>query len=407
MITILKQLECPNCGSPIEQRSASTQSVVCPACGSHIAIGAGDPEKLGDGRKPPTSPVPIEIGDMANFGGIEHIVLGRVVYRGWSQNDSSDQWMWHEWMLGTGDGRMLWLNYDEKGFGIYRKLRIREPFDPMKDWTMPIGNGKTTRVHERYPAQIVGAEGEITWRATPGETMFIAEAAQDNRRYSAQMTAEEFEFHEGIPYSEQDVALAFGKEDWAARAARQVNSRQTRVTVGILSLVFAILGFFGALASTATGEVIVSQPLALSQSQPIGVIPVNFDQIERPALVRVSMSGQSLPENSFVDLDVNVIAPNEDRFYLFSQELWHETGIDEGEFWRETQYTTSELFVPMEVGEHQLELRYDAASTAQQNLTLNVTVERNRVMSGWFVSYAVIAAIIGFILLFFGARETS
>lgn len=405
--TILKRLACPDCGSPLDQRSAATQAVVCPTCGSHVAIGSGDPEKLGDGRRPPRSPVPIELGDTATFGNVEHVVLGRVVYRGWSQHDSSDQWTWHEWMVGTSDGRMLWLTHDEKGFAIYRKLRIREAFDPMSDWQIPIGNGQTVRVHERYPAEIIGAEGELTWRATPGEAMFVAEGANHNRRYSVQKTAEEFEFHEGIPYDERDVALAFGKEDWAARVKRRASSGQTRTGVAVLCLIFAVLGFVGAIVASGTGEVAQSQQLQLSQAQPVGSVPVVFDMVERPAIVQVSLPGQSLPENSVVDLDVNVIAPNGERTYLFAQELWHETGVSEGEFWRETQYRTSELFVPMETGEHQLEFTYDAAtSTAQQNLTLSVIVQRNHVMPNWLVVYAIISAILGFWLLFFGRSSS-
>lgn len=58
----LTRLECPNCGAPIDQFNATSQSLVCPTCGSHVSLGMDTPEILGQGSKLPPAPRPIEIG---------------------------------------------------------------------------------------------------------------------------------------------------------------------------------------------------------------------------------------------------------------------------------------------------------------------------------------------------------
>ncbi|MDQ7034905.1 MAG: DUF4178 domain-containing protein [Anaerolineae bacterium] len=165
----LKRLECPNCGSPIDQFNASSQALVCPTCGSTVAIGMGDAEVIekGGGRIP-RSPFPIELGDKATIAQTEYMVLGRVVYRGW---DDEESWTWHEWLLGGSDGRMIWMSYDESGFALFQKMRFRSEFNAQSDSRLDIGEGKKAYIHERYPAQILGAEGELTWRAKRGDRL--------------------------------------------------------------------------------------------------------------------------------------------------------------------------------------------------------------------------------------------
>lgn len=401
--TAVTKLECPNCRAPLEQHAATAQTIVCNTCGTHVAIGMGEPEDLGKGRKAPPAPKPIKIGERATLNDTEYLVLGRVVYRGWSEKERDDVWTWHEWMLGGPNGRMLWLTYDEKGFALYKKARFRGAFDATRDRTLDLGE-KKINIQERYPARIIGAEGELTWRAQPGEQLYVAEGQYQNTRYSVQQTAEELEVHEGQPFAEKVIAEAFGNEQWAKQASSTEKNRSALRTAGAVAILFAVASFIvGALAGT-TGDEIEPRFLTLSRSQPSQIVELDLPEADRPAIVSVSLDGGSLRENTSADIDVNIVSPDGTTQYLFVQELWHETGRDSDGPWRDTRYESSQMFVPTQSGLHKLELAYDVNSTAD-NVSVELNVRRNHVMPVWFMIYGVTAMLLGIFLLFLGMRN--
>jgi ribosomal protein S27E len=402
--TPLKRLECPNCTKPIDQFNATTQAVVCPSCGSTVALGMGDPELLekGGGRIPP-SPFPIKLGDKAKIADTEFVVLGRVVYRGW---DDEDSWQWHEWLLGGSDGRMVWLAFDETGFGLFQKMRFRSAFNAQTDFQLDIGEGKNAFIHERYPAQIIGAEGELTWRAKRGDRLFMAEGNGGGKKYSVQQTPEELEVYEGKAIPEKTIAEAFGNQQWLTNMTKKANRKSTTRAVAIACLIFAVLSIFAAVGVSASGEQLESHFMTLSTTNPSQSFVVNFDKANRPAVVAINLRGGSLPANSSLDLDVNITAPDQKTYFLFTQELWHETGSDEDGPWTETHYSHSEMFVPLLTGDHKLQVDFDLANPVS-SAEIEVTVRRNHIMPTWFIIYAVITGIIGFVLLFFGGGKST
>jgi ribosomal protein S27E len=402
--TPLKRLECPNCTKAIDQFSADTQAIVCASCGSTVAIGMGEPELLekGGGRIP-ASPVPIKLGDKAKIADTEFIVLGRVVYRGW---DDEDSWMWNEWLLGGSDGRMVWMSLDETGFGLFQKMRFRSAFNAQTDYQLDLGDGKQAGIHERYPAQIIGAEGELTWRAKRGDRLYMAEGAGGGKKYSIQQTPEELEVYEGKAIPEKTIAEAFGNQEWLTNMTKRANRQGTSRAIAIACLVFAVLSIFAAIGVSSSGEELEPHFMTLSTSNPSQSFVVNFDKANRPAIVGINLRSGSIPANTSLDIDVNITAPDQKTYFLFTQELWHETGSDEDGPWTETHYRHSEMFVPLLTGDHKLQVDFDLANPVS-SAEIEVTVRRNHVMPTWFIIYGVITGIIGFVLLFFGGGKST
>lgn len=383
----LTRLECPNCGSPIDQFNATTQALVCPTCGSHISIGTDIPEILSKGARLPKAPRPIKVGDRATIASAEYIVIGRVMYRGVSEGES---FTWNEWLLGAPDGQMLWLSLDEKGWALFRKLRFRQQFDPQRDSILELGENKKAYIHERYNATIVGAEGELTWRAKPNEKLFVAEGAGSGLLYSIQQTPEELEVHEGRQIEEKALATAFKNETWLKSLEKFKQRRSTYNTAAVACVIAAIIAVIVAIAVADSGSEDDPRTVELSSNSQSDNFNIEFDSV-RPVIVAVRLLGNTLPENSFIDIDVNIVSPDGTSESLFVQELWHETGVDEDGRWVETQYETSEMFVPTQTGSHTLEVAYDGS--VLNSLTLQVTVRRNHIMPIWFFIYAVISGI--------------
>lgn len=393
----LKQLQCPNCGTALSQYTPGAQTIVCHNCGSYVAIGAGDPETTGKTRKLPRPRKPVQIGKTITIEGTGYLVLGRVRYTGW---DDEESWSWDEWMVGSDDGRLLWLAYDEKGFSIFKKERFREQFDPRSSRNITI-DGKTYPILERYPARIIGAEGELTWRAKENERLYVAEGSRGGFRYSVQKTEDEIEVYSGRAVSELDIAKSFNDQNWIRRVnARITRGENMRMAAGI-AIIFACIGLALAMMTSAIGERINQTDVPMSESQVS--LPVNFNQPGRPALVSVRLNG-TLPENTFVDMDVSMQAPDGTDNFLFTKSFWHETGRDEDGFWRETDYNVSGMFVPLDTGEHRLIMDVAEGNVAS-SLNAQVTIRRNIWVAQWFVGYGVIAGIIG-VLLFMAAPSS-
>jgi hypothetical protein len=395
----LIRLECPNCRGPLDQANATSQAIVCPKCNSYVSLGGETAEVLGKGRKLPAAPVPLALGDKGTVAGAEYVVLGRVMYRG---QDDEETFTWNEWLLGAPDGRMLWLSLDETGFALFQKLRFRSEFDARTSTALDIGEGKKAFIHERYPAQVVGAEGELTWRAMPGERVFMAEGSGNGLKYSIQQNEQELEVHEGRAITGQALAEAFKKPEWIKKLKEADNARGMYSTIAALCIAAAIAAVFFAVIVSGSGTEDEPRTIELSSSGPSDSFTLDFTDA-RPVIVGLELIGGGMPENTFIDLDVGVVAPDGEEYDLFEQEIWHETGRDEDGAWRESQYKVSEMFVPTTSGQHTMTVSYDGS--VMNSLTLRVTIRRNHIMPLWFICYSVVAGLFGVVAWFAGAAQ--
>lgn len=395
--SVLKELSCPNCKSPLGQHTPEAQTLVCAKCGSYVGIGEEEARLLAKGGKFPAPPVPVKIGSRFALDNTEYFVLGRVMYKGWDPEDKADYWTWDEWQLGAADGRLLWLSYDtEDGFVLFKKIPIREEFNIHRSAAIPVGKGRQARVVERYPAIMVGAEGELTFRAQRGDRVQMIEGDAGPLKYSMQATDEEIELYEGRPVPAEAVAHAFGDSAWLRRIQSRQYNKRTRQLVGVVCLLFGLISLLIAAVVSQTGIPILDTQITVDPSNPIALLPIEFDTAGRPAIIRTELLS-SIPVNSYVDVDVSVIAPNVAETVIYSQEFWHETGVEDGESWEESEHNTGDMFVPYQPGTHQIEVALD---NMQSPLDIHVEVVKDHVVPGWFLGYGVIVGGIGLLLLF-------
>jgi ribosomal protein S27AE len=399
--TVLKELKCPNCGSPIHQHTPNAQTLVCTKCGSSIAIGVDNPSLLEKGSRFPGAPVPISIGDRFKLNDVEFFVLGRVMYRGWDPSEPSDKWVWDEWQLGADDGRILWLSFDdEDGFVLNKKLRLREPFDPKSGSAIPLGGSKRAYVRERYPAKVVGAEGELTFQPKRSEQVLMVEGATGGKLYSLQATDSEIELYEGSRIPEANIAAAMGNQKWLDQIKTREENQKTRKYIGALCVAFAVVALILAGLTMQTGEVVLDQALTVSTANPVVTVPVELDTAGRPAVIKVNLHS-SIPVNTYIDADVSVVSPNEKKTVVFSKEFYYETGTDEDGPWSEKKERVSDMFVPYQPGTHYVEVALGGTGfTGDTNI--QVQVKKDYIVPGWFFGYGGIVGLIGLVLLFHG-----
>ncbi|MEL6309829.1 MAG: DUF4178 domain-containing protein [Chloroflexota bacterium] len=387
----LTRLECPNCGSPIDQFNPTSQAIVCQTCGSHVTVGVEELEILSPGKKLPPAPRPINLGDQATIGGTEYVVLGRVMYRG---VDEGVAFTWNEWQLGGDDGRILWLSLDEKGWSLSRKIRFREPVNPRSVVMLNVGDGQKAFFHERYTAQIYGAEGELTWRAKPGSSMLFADGAGKGAKYSISKSPKELSLYQGKEVSEMALAKAFGNDAWLKMVTRYKERRSAYNRSAVMALVASVIAFVIAGIVSFTG--VREEPITVDLRNEGDTESFDVDfRTQRPAIVSVQLDG-TLPQNTSVDIDVGITSPDGTTQDLFVQELWHETGRDEDGVWVSRSYRTSDMFVPTQSGKHVFDVSYNG--TYNDDIELLFNVRRQHIMPIWFLIYGVGALIMAGIL---------
>lgn len=399
-LPILKELSCPNCAAPLKVTTASAQTLICANCKHHVAVGAGDAVSLGRGSVVPPSPVPIRLGMTLKLEGTDYFVMGRVMYRG---SDDEDSWTWDEWLLGAADGRLLYLSYDrEDGFVLFRKMKLTAPIEKR---AIPLKDGTKAAINERYPARIIGAEGELTFRAGPGDSLVMIEGAARGKSYSVQQTSTELEAYEGETISSKQIAEALGDPTWAQKLSTRENSVGVQRSVGLISIVFAVLGFILFIGVNSSGVVIAQQSFVLNniEGQKSAVLPINLDSLSQHQ-VRLKLLG-GLATNSGAEVEVSIRDTREIEAYLFEADFWDEQGYDEGEFWRETNYNADGLFVPSERGAHSIELTLTAVTPNVTGVNVEATVLKNRIRPEPLLVYTGLAAIAGVVFIWAGSQR--
>jgi hypothetical protein len=262
---------------------------------------------------------------------------------------------------------------------------------------LPAGNGKSANVKERYPARIVAAEGELTWQAKPDDQMMMVEAHGSGKQYSLQVSHTELEMYEGVALDESAVAAAFGNEKWAKQAKRKQKNQELMVSTGMLMLGFGVIALILGAIAWNMGSKAAKETVQLDTNNPVASIPVNFENGERPALVRLKMQG-SLPVNTYAEVDVSVVDPEDVELYVFSQEFWHETGYDEGN-WEESDYSGSGQFIPGLSGTHEIEVELGERSAGINSMTVEVEVVKNHMLPSWFFGFGAVGIVLGIIVL--------
>ena len=234
----VKQFNCPNCGSPLNLKNAArSRSVVCPACNSQIDLTAAQYRVLGNvGSRLAPKLRQFTVGMTGSLLGEPHEIIGRVVYR------DNEGYTWDEWLLLSAAGAYHWLSDDEEeGMVAWHGFTPSQPVDPnsVRDGQTINLNGVAAHVTEVTHATIAYLEGELTWKASKGDSMRALDAAgPGGEMFSIEWTADEIEFYQGQRQDPAAVAAAFGVP---AGAASTPSLKHPVAMSGVIVAVIAVI----------------------------------------------------------------------------------------------------------------------------------------------------------------------
>ncbi|HEX8476528.1 MAG TPA: DUF4178 domain-containing protein [Pyrinomonadaceae bacterium] len=162
------EANCPACGAGVVFKNGSSVVVVCEYCNSAIARTDRALEDLGRVAEIVESGSPLALGMRGVLRGVAFELTGRAQLR------HAAGGMWDEWYAAFADGRWGWLAEAQGRFYLtYQAPRsVTPPPFALLELGQPVKGIPVSvplMVAEKGEAAVLGAEGEIPYRLTPGE----------------------------------------------------------------------------------------------------------------------------------------------------------------------------------------------------------------------------------------------
>jgi len=155
---------CPNCGAPVEFRSAASPFAVCSFCRSTV-VRAGDTlRKIGESAELFDDHSPLRLGVSGKHQGASFTLVGRLQYR-------YAEGTWNEWHAlfesGADAQKSAWLSEDNGRYVIAFDAPLTTPLPPPEQLRpgAPLSvNGQSWTVGSVVAARLIAAEGELPKR---------------------------------------------------------------------------------------------------------------------------------------------------------------------------------------------------------------------------------------------------
>lgn len=193
----MQQLQCANCGAPIEIENQFIRSVTCRYCNSsYLVRGSEGLDPAGKAASLADYPSRLSVGMRGKVRGRGFRVLGRVRY-------SYEDGFWEEWQVNWDDGAPPdWLEEDEGYWTWYRRERVKDeipPFDQVRVGSKVMINGKSVFITEKRTGRMMGSEGQFSSVLPLRGSFGYIQGAADGKSAS-------------VNYWDDEIELSIGEE---------------------------------------------------------------------------------------------------------------------------------------------------------------------------------------------------
>ncbi|MBW8828248.1 MAG: DUF4178 domain-containing protein [Burkholderiales bacterium] len=148
---------CPNCGAPVEFRSAASAFAVCSFCRSTIVREGDTLRKTGESAELFDDHSPLQLGAGGKYQGAGFTLVGRLQYR---YNEGT----WNEWHALFDNGRSGWLSEDNGRYVMAFDAPLAQSAPAatsLRVGTQQIVNGQSFNVASVTVAKLIAAQGEL------------------------------------------------------------------------------------------------------------------------------------------------------------------------------------------------------------------------------------------------------
>jgi uncharacterized protein (DUF983 family) len=155
---------CPNCGAPVEFRSAASPFAVCSFCRSTVVRAGDQLRKIGESAELFDDHTPLQLGVAGKYQGAHFTLVGRLQYR-------YAEGTWNEWHAlfesGADAQKSGWLSEDNGRYVVAFDAPLTTPLPPpeqLKPGAPLTVNGQSWTVGSVVASKLIAAEGELPKR---------------------------------------------------------------------------------------------------------------------------------------------------------------------------------------------------------------------------------------------------
>ena len=243
-----KGVQCPNCGTPLELKLSTTQSIACHNCKSVIDVSHGVGADLShytqsnaghDGAEPQ---IPLGSSGKLALDGRELSwqVVGYQERCDIPEDAEEEQTYWREYLLYHRTEGFVFLVDSEDGWSWSRPLTGA----PQVRGDNATWQGRTYRKQSTYPALVTWVLGEFYWRVRRDEralvTDYVGTGSAANRRLSREQAGNEVTWSEGATLDPAVLARAFALAPELGNAIKRHTGKTTSLDSGLLKVMLIV-----------------------------------------------------------------------------------------------------------------------------------------------------------------------
>ncbi len=391
-------MSCPNCAGSLELVAPDkTERVTCPFCNSLLDVNRGNLKFLHTLAKI-ENPFVLPIGAEGVFAGdVKMKIIGAVVR---SVTFEGEKYFWHEYLLYNPSIGFRWLVHSDNHWNFVEPVNAAEI--TIVDNTANY-NGRTFKIFQDAPAVVEYVQGEFYWRVEQGETVRAIDYVDAPLMLSQEATNNEINWSAGTYLTNAEVEKAFGvsglPKPWSVAPNQPFTGgfyiKYGFALLGLLCVVAIFMIPLGGLSSLVTSETITLQPTA-SATTPQTIFSKPF---ELKGSRNVKITASAPVNNSYADLDVDLINEQNNEVESVNIPIEYYTGTDSDGSWTEGGQTQDATLSSLPAGKYSLRVE-GTWEKFQEPMPVTVKVEQNVSRGVNFCFAFVILAILPLLALF-------
>jgi len=408
------QLNCPNCGGPLELRAPDkTERVTCPNCNSLLDVNQGQLQFLRALEASWFQPV-IPIGSTGDVPEGKMTVIGAMAR---SVTIEGTQYFWGEYLLYNPQIGFRWLVHSDNHWNYVRAVPPGDITESAKSADYRDGH---YRIFQDATASVEVVLGEFYWKVETGEKVRGVDYVSPPYMLSKEVST----VYVSDPEDPQGTPRATGEINWSLGTYATVPQIEKAFGVkglprpgniapnqpyrykwiykywGLLLVGLLILGLLTLLVSGSTRQV-YSQSVSFQPLPNEDGTQVFFSEpFELAGRRNIRISADAPVDNTWLYLEGDLINDETGVVQSFPIDISYYHGVEDGESWTEGSQSDSAYTSSMPAGRYVLRLEAQWEKW-QQPASLSVKVEQNVMHGINFILALIILSIIPVIMLIY------
>ena len=374
-------ISCPNCGGALTLNAPDqAERVTCPYCNSLLDVNQGKLSWLKALAPKPDAPAfALPIGAEGAFkDDVKFKIIGAVVR---SVTVENIQYFWHEYLLYNPKIGFRWLVHSDNHWNFVEPVNVADvTVAGFANKATATYNGRTYKIFQDAPARVEFVQGEFYWRVEQGETVRAVDFVNAPLMLSQEVTNREINWSAGVYLTNAEVEKAFNvsglPKAWSV-APNQPFTGSFYYTWGLLPLFLLFVTATFMIPFTGFGSAPLNQQIVLPPMINSTTAQAVFTQpFEIKANRNVKISASAPVNNSWADLDIDLINEQNSEVESVNVPIEYYNGVEDGESWSEGSPDQDATLSALPAGKYTLKIE-GTWQNWQQPQPATVKVEQN------------------------------